>query len=187
MNEDWLDAIAPPSKEVTSAKKKKNRESADRGSDAERTPDFADSDGLRLGADGEPGPAPILRPPPILDANGRAARDAGRAFDPDVHCPGCERRHGDSIAVQALRVLQAASKKFIEAKSGPTGDRAQAFEEYMDFLMENSAVLVGSRIVSLDALSKMVREVHQMIGAPKKRAEAGEEAPLDLFAAWLNN
>ena len=65
-------------------------------------------------------------------------------------------------------------------------DRVKAFENYAAALMTNQAILVTSRIISLDSMGKMVQSVHQMLGPPKKKSEDVEAKPLEALAAWLN-
>ncbi len=72
-------------------------------------------------------------------------------------------------------------------KAEEKADRAVAWEKMYSYLMEHLHILVGSRIVKLDQSLNMGKEIHQMIGAPKKKTEAGEEAPIDMMANWLKD
>ncbi len=58
-------------------------------------------------------------------------------------------------------------------------------ENYCTSMVENQHILIASRMQDADKIARMVRETNQLIGAPKKRTEAGEEAPMDKLARWL--
>src|SRR5262249_35042016 len=100
-----------------------------------------------------------------------------------IHCPGCPGGHGRSLEVQALQILKDAGALFNETAKV---DRAKAFEDYVAFLMANNHILVGAHVLGLDKQARILLDTHQMIGAPRKRTEAGEEAPMDMMARWLN-
>ena len=95
-------------------------------------------------------------------------------------CSKCE----DPLEARAQETLEAIGAKFTEAADK---DLATAFAEYAKDMIRNQAVFVASKVISLDAVARMVQSIHTMIGAPKKDVESkgGADAG-ERLSGWLN-
>jgi len=82
-----------------------------------------------------------------------------------------------------MEIIRQADEIFLREQGS---DRAEAFQNWCTRMIEGMHILVGARVIGLDRASKMIQEIHTMIGAPKKRTEEGQRAPMDLMAEWLN-
>jgi hypothetical protein len=151
----------------------------------EEAPEVLDDCGGDAGGEevaGAPAPPPVEGGLERGDHEGGGADEAAAACAEcggGLICPKCD----DSIEIKARKVLKEIGDRFVSKASQ---NRVQAFEDYAVDLMSNQDVLVGSRIISLDSITRIVQGIHTMIGAPKKKEEHGQEDnALGFLAEWL--